>query len=116
MFVPLTPIRCLHRAVDLFGCRTGIVSGARQFTYAQFGERAERLATGLVAAGIQPAIGMATTSTTLSSSRQDAMRRRRRAMRVTKILSTIQSRTTRTWTSSLKRRAATGRSACRGSS
>ena len=54
MFVPLTPIRCLHRAVDLFGCRTGIVSGSRQFTYAQFGERAERLATGLVAAGIQP--------------------------------------------------------------
>ena len=54
MFVPLTPIRCLHRAVDLFGGRTGIVSGARQFTYAQFGERAERLATGLAAAGIQP--------------------------------------------------------------
>src|SRR5258708_1561945 len=54
MFVPLTPIRCLHRAVDLFGGRTGIVSGAQQFTYAQFGERSERLATGLAAAGIRP--------------------------------------------------------------
>ncbi len=54
MFVPLTPIRCLHRAVDLFGGRTGIVSGARQFNYAQFGDRSERLATGLAATGIRP--------------------------------------------------------------
>ena len=37
MFVPLTPIRCLHRAVDLFGKKVGIVSGERQFTYAEFG-------------------------------------------------------------------------------
>ncbi len=54
MFVPLTPIRCLHRAVDLFGNDIGVVSGDKQFTYAQFGERAERLATGLAAAGIEP--------------------------------------------------------------
>lgn len=53
MFVPLTPIRCLHRAVDLFGKRIGVVSGTRQFTYAQFGERCERLATALVAQGIE---------------------------------------------------------------
>ena len=52
MFVPLTPIRCLHRAVDLFGKRIGVVSGAKQFTYAQFGERCEKLATALAKEGI----------------------------------------------------------------
>src|SRR6202050_2569020 len=53
MFVPLTPIRCLHRAVDLFGKRVGIVSGRREFTYAQFGARCGRLATALPKEGIQ---------------------------------------------------------------
>ncbi len=54
MFVPLTPIRCLHRAVDLFPNKIGIVSGARQFTYREFGERCERLASALLKHGIQP--------------------------------------------------------------
>ncbi|HKW99920.1 MAG TPA: long-chain-fatty-acid--CoA ligase [Bryobacteraceae bacterium] len=54
MIVPLTPVRFLYRAVDLFGKKTGIVSGAKRFTYAEFGERCERLATGLVAHGIKP--------------------------------------------------------------
>jgi fatty-acyl-CoA synthase len=53
MFVPLTPLRCLHRAVDLFGAKIGVVSGDRQFTYAQFAERAERLADGLTRLGIR---------------------------------------------------------------
>jgi fatty-acyl-CoA synthase len=52
MFVPLTPLRCLHRAIDLFGCKTGVVSGDRQFTYAQFGERCERLASALLQSGV----------------------------------------------------------------
>ena len=52
MFVPLTPLRCLHRAVDLFGSKTGIVSGDRSFTYAEFGARCEKLATGLPKFGI----------------------------------------------------------------
>src|ERR1700686_3278439 len=52
MFVPLTPLRCLHRAVDVFGAKTGIVSGEWQFTYAEFGERAERLTNGLARLGI----------------------------------------------------------------
>ena len=52
MFVPLTPLRCLHRAVDLYGSRIGVVSGDRQFTYAELGQRAERLATGLQKLGI----------------------------------------------------------------
>jgi fatty-acyl-CoA synthase len=53
MFVPLTPIRCLHRAVDLFPSKIGIVSGARQFTYAEFGERCERLSSALQKHGIE---------------------------------------------------------------
>jgi fatty-acyl-CoA synthase len=54
MFVPLTPIRCLHRAMDVFGNKIGIVSGTRQFTYLQFGERCERLASALRKHGTQP--------------------------------------------------------------
>jgi fatty-acyl-CoA synthase len=54
MFVPLTPLRCLHRAIDVFGSKTGIVSGDRSFTYAQFGARCEKLATGLPKFGITP--------------------------------------------------------------
>ncbi|MBX9602918.1 MAG: long-chain-fatty-acid--CoA ligase [Bryobacteraceae bacterium] len=54
MFVPLTPLRCLHRAVDLFGSKTGVVCGNHEFTYAQFAERSEKLATGLIKLGIQP--------------------------------------------------------------
>jgi fatty-acyl-CoA synthase len=54
MFVPLTPLRCLHRAVDLFGSQTGIVCGDRQFTYRQMGERSEQLATALPKFGIAP--------------------------------------------------------------
>ncbi len=53
MFVPLTPIRCLHRAVDLFPEKIGIVSGERQFTYREFGERCHRLASALHKHGIQ---------------------------------------------------------------
>ncbi len=54
MFVPLTPIRCLHRAAALFGARVGVVCGDREFTYAQLKNRAERLATGLRALGVAP--------------------------------------------------------------
>ncbi len=54
MFVPLTPVRCLHRAVDLFPDKIGIISGERQFTYAQFGERSERLGSALRKHGIEP--------------------------------------------------------------
>lgn len=53
MHVPLTPIRCLYRGVDLYGKKEGIVSGGKRFTYAQFGERCERAAAGLQSLGIQ---------------------------------------------------------------
>ncbi len=54
MFVPLTPLRCLHRAVDLYGSKVGVVCGDRQFTFSELGQRAERLATGLRKIGIAP--------------------------------------------------------------
>src|SRR5579863_24751 len=54
MKLPLTPIRCLYRGVDLYGHKVGVVSGACRFTYRQYGERCERLAAGLLAEGIQP--------------------------------------------------------------
>ena len=53
MNAPLTPIRCLYRAVDIFGKKVGIVSGDREFTYRQFGERCERLASALKGLGIK---------------------------------------------------------------
>jgi len=54
MHVPLTPIRALYRAVDLYANKTGVVSGDRRFTYAEFGERVERLAFGLLSEGVVP--------------------------------------------------------------
>ena len=54
MNIPLTPIRCLYRGVDLYGHKVGIVSGSSRYTYAEFGERCERLAAGLRAEGIRP--------------------------------------------------------------
>ncbi len=54
MNVPLTPIRCLYRAVDLYGKKIGVVSGSNSYTYAEFGERCNRLAAGLLSEGIRP--------------------------------------------------------------
>jgi fatty-acyl-CoA synthase len=53
MNVPLTPVRCLYRGVDLYGKKVGIVSGVNRYTYADFGERCERLAAGLRSAGVE---------------------------------------------------------------
>jgi fatty-acyl-CoA synthase len=52
MKMPLTPIRCLYRGVDLYARKVGIVSGADRYTYAQFGERCERLAFALRTEGV----------------------------------------------------------------
>ena len=54
MHVPLTPTRALYRAMDLYAKKTGVVSGGRRFTYAEFGERVERLAFGLLSLGVLP--------------------------------------------------------------
>lgn len=54
MFLPLTPIRFLYRAMDVFPRKVGIVCGDKQFTYLQFGQRCERLASGLQNLGVLP--------------------------------------------------------------
>jgi fatty-acyl-CoA synthase len=54
MFTPLTPLRCLDRAVELYGSRVGVVCGGRRFTYSEFGERCRRLASALRRHGIAP--------------------------------------------------------------
>ncbi len=54
MLLPLTPIRFLYRAMDVFASKIGIVCGDREFTYAEFGERCERLAAMLRTLGVQP--------------------------------------------------------------
>ncbi len=52
MKIPLTPLRCMHRAVDLYGQKEGVICGGRRFTYAEFGERCERLASALTGIGV----------------------------------------------------------------
>jgi fatty-acyl-CoA synthase len=52
--MPLSPVRCLYRGVDLYGRKTGIVSGDRRYTYAEFGERCERLAFALFSERVGP--------------------------------------------------------------
>lgn len=52
MYVPLTPLRCLERAQDIFGTQTGVVDGANRFTFGEFAGRAQRLAGALLAAGL----------------------------------------------------------------
>lgn len=52
MKIPLTPIRCLHRAVDLYGHKEAVVCSGKRFTYQEFGERCQKLASALNAVGI----------------------------------------------------------------
>ncbi|HWR49729.1 MAG TPA: long-chain-fatty-acid--CoA ligase [Bryobacteraceae bacterium] len=54
MIVPLTPVRFLHRAMDLYGNKAAIVSGEQTYTYSEFGERCQRLATALECLGVEP--------------------------------------------------------------
>ena len=54
MLLPLTPIRFLHRAADMFPNKVGVICGAKQFTYGEFAARAERLASALLKEGIEP--------------------------------------------------------------
>ncbi|MGH9694823.1 MAG: AMP-binding protein, partial [Bryobacteraceae bacterium] len=52
MPLPLTPLRCLERAIDVFSSKPGIVCGDSTFTYGEFGERCGRLASSLSALGV----------------------------------------------------------------
>ena len=49
----LTPVAFLRRSAYVFGERTAVVHGARRYTYRQFEERANRVASGLRALGLR---------------------------------------------------------------
>jgi fatty-acyl-CoA synthase len=52
--VPLTPLDFLERARRLFGPLEGVVDGDRRLTYAEFADRAHRLAAALRELGVAP--------------------------------------------------------------
>ena len=54
MNIPLTPLRFLRYAEQQYPRRTAVVCNQETFTYAQFADRASRLAGALRQAGIQP--------------------------------------------------------------
>src|SRR3984885_3627981 len=53
MNIPLTPVRFLRYAEQQFPNKTAVVCQDQRFTYAQFGDRAARLAGALLAAGVK---------------------------------------------------------------
>src|SRR5208282_3417167 len=53
MNIPLTPLRCLRYAEQQYPLKTAVVCGNLRFTYAQFAERAARLAGALRDAGVK---------------------------------------------------------------
>ncbi len=58
MIVPLTPVRCLYRGVDLYGEKSRHrVGRSSRFTYAQFGERASGWPPGWWPKASSPATG-----------------------------------------------------------
>ncbi|MGA7379389.1 MAG: long-chain-fatty-acid--CoA ligase [Terriglobales bacterium] len=63
MKIPLTPIRFLRYAREQFPNKAGVVCGEQRFTYAQFADRAARLAGALMAAGAKPGDRIAFLST-----------------------------------------------------
>ncbi len=54
MNIPLTPVRFLRYSARQFPGKTAIVCGEQRFTYAEFAERASRLAGALHAVGVTP--------------------------------------------------------------
>src|SRR5260370_25596850 len=63
MNIPLTPIRFLRYAQQQFPQRTAAVCGEQRFTYAQFAERASKLAGALRKMEVQPGDRVAFLST-----------------------------------------------------
>lgn len=59
-FVALTPLSHLRRAADVFADRTAVVWKSTRLTYADYARRVSRLASALVARGIQPGDVVAT--------------------------------------------------------
>ncbi len=51
-YVPLSPVSFLVRAARVYGPRVAVIHGERRYTYAQFLDRARRLASALARAGV----------------------------------------------------------------
>jgi fatty-acyl-CoA synthase len=51
-YVPLSPVSFLERSARIYGPRVAVIHGERRYTYAQFLERARRLASSLARAGV----------------------------------------------------------------
>ncbi len=51
-YVPLSPVSFLMRAARVYGSRTAVIYAERRYTYAQFFDRARRLASALANVGI----------------------------------------------------------------
>ena len=51
-YVPLSPVSFLTRAARVYGSRVAVVHGERRYTYAQFLDRARRLASALAKASV----------------------------------------------------------------
>ena len=49
-YVPLSPVSFLMRAAGIYPGRVAVIHGERRFTYAEFLERARRLASSLARA------------------------------------------------------------------
>ena len=54
MNLPLTPVRFLRYSVQQFPSKTAVVCREHRFTYAEFGDRVDRLAGALRGAGVKP--------------------------------------------------------------
>jgi fatty-acyl-CoA synthase len=52
--VPMSPVSLLARSARVFGPRTAVIHGDREFTYHEFGERVGRAAAALKGLGVRP--------------------------------------------------------------
>lgn len=53
MNIPLTPIRFLERGLKVYGKNTGVICGNQRFSYAEYGQRVNRLSNALKGLGVQ---------------------------------------------------------------
>lgn len=52
-YQPMTPLRLLERAAEVYPNRTAVIHGARSFTWSEHAQRCHRLARALIHAGIE---------------------------------------------------------------
>ena len=52
-YQPLTPLRLLDRAADVFPDRTAVIHGNRRYSWAEYADRCRRLGRALIGAGVE---------------------------------------------------------------